>query len=185
MNRIAMLPLNSPTPPFAAASAAYPYDSAARRRSPPGAFGKRPRAARRNRAAARRLSTRIVRIAWSATRKAPVDRRLRAMQDSRPHLFVVRGRLGIESDARRACGAREGLGVAWRGRERVPARFVDRRREGRARRSHEPVVFRTGGERERVRKRGVVPLAEPERPDVFEDAALGQAAISGNACFRI
>jgi hypothetical protein len=29
-----------------------------------------------------------------------------------------------------------------------------------------------------------VTLAEPERPDVFEDAALGQAAISGNACFK-
>src|SRR3982075_4566375 len=71
MKRIATLPSNSPTPPFAAASAAYPYDSAARRRSAPGVLGSRPRAVRRKRAAARRLSTSTRRIAWSAKAALP------------------------------------------------------------------------------------------------------------------
>src|SRR2546423_14767515 len=111
------------------------------------------------------------------------DRLVGAVQDHRALLFVVGGRLRIESYARRACGTGKRLGVTWRGREGIPPGFVDRRRERRTGRPHEPVVLSSRRERERVRKRRVMALAEPQRSDVLQDATLRQAAISGNAGF--
>ena len=118
-------------------------------------------------------------------RKAAVDRFFRAVEDQRAHLVVVWRRLWIQSNTRGTGRTLERRGIARRCRQRIPRRLVDRRRERRARGPHEPVVFRTGRERERVWKRRVVAFAEPERPDFLEDAALGQAAISGKACFKI
>src|SRR5439155_23320728 len=118
-------------------------------------------------------------------RQAAVDRLFGAVEDQRAHLVVVRRRLWIQSNT---CGTGRTLerrGIARRCRQRIPPRLVDRCRERRPRGPHEPVVFGTGRERKRVRKRRVVAFAEPERPDFLEDATLCQAAISGNACFKI
>jgi len=94
-------------------------------------------------------------------RKRRVDRLFGTIEDELAHLIVVWRRLRIESHACRARGACERLRVAWRRRQRIPPCFVDRGGEGRARRSHQPVVLRSGRNGERVRKCGVVPFAEP------------------------
>ena len=117
-------------------------------------------------------------------RQAAIDRLLGAVEDQRAHLVVIRWRLRIQSNTGRTCRTPERRGIARRCRQRIPPRFVDRRRERRARGPHEPVVVGACRERERVRKRCVVAFAKPERPDFLEDAALGQAAISGKACFK-